>query len=179
MGKRRVKKKSKLKNLLLIFPILAIFSAILIYKLAFPPKEFVKNVTIEKVSGIFYNYEITKYPSYGKIYSLEANKNITLGVVTDPFNLAFGEIPVGGHYVKRAINLKNNFNKTVKVEIKVYGNVSKIVEISERKFILNPFEEKQIPVYFLTNRTSPGFFNGEIDVIVKVPKYKFFEWLDI
>jgi hypothetical protein len=53
------------------------------------------------------------------------------------------------------------------------GNISKKVKFSEDSFWLNPNEKKRIDVYFFTNETISGFFEGEIRVEVKIPKYDF------
>jgi len=169
---KRARRDKKLINLLFI----PLFAILLFFIIFFPKEEkqaFVKNYTIEKKSGIFFDYEITRYYAAAKVIEVKPGENYTLGVVTDPWNLNFGEIPGGGSYARRFIDLQNLREKKVRVELYSIGNISKKVKFSEDSFWLNPNEKKRIDVYFFTNETISGFFEGEIRVEVKIPKYDF------
>ena len=169
---KKAKEKNKFNNFLFI-PIFAILLFLIIF---FPKEEreiFVKNYTIEKKSGILFDYEITKYYSAARVVEIRAGENYTLGVVVDPWNLNFGEIPGGGSYGRRFIDLHNLRDKKVKIELSAVGNISKKIKFSENYFWLEPYEKKRIDVYFFTNETRLGFFEGEIKVKVKIPKYDF------
>jgi hypothetical protein len=169
---RRAKKEKKLINLLFI----PLFAILLFFIIFFPKEEkvvFIKNYTLEKKSGLLFDYEITRYYTAAKVIERKPGENYTLGIVTDPWNLVFGEIPGKGSYAKRFIDLQNLKDKKVKVELFVVGNISKKVKFSEDSFWLNPNEKKRIDVYFFTNETKSGFFEGEIRVKVEIPKYEF------
>jgi len=167
---RRVKNDKKLINLLFI----PLFAILLFLIVVFPKEEkgaFVKNYTVEKRSGLLFDYEITRYYSTAKVLEIKPFENYTLGVVTDPWNLIFGEIPGGGSYAKRFIELQNLRDREVKVNIYAIGNISKKVGFSESSFWLAPREKKKVDIYFFTNETKYGFFEGEVRVEVKIPKH--------
>jgi len=156
---------------------LPLITLLLIFIIFFPIEkrdaELVKNFTLEKRSGILFDYEITRYYTSARVIEIRPGENYTIGVVTDPWNLVFGEIPAGGSYARRFIDLENLRENKVKVKLYSLGNISKKIKFSEEYFWLNPNEKKRIDVYFFTNETKYGFFEGEVRVEVKIPKYGF------
>jgi hypothetical protein len=132
------------------------------------PTEFVTNKTILNYSNLFFTYKIIKYPTNVEIVS-PLKGNVTLGFVTDPWNLNFGIVPGNGSYVKRFISVTNLKEKYNKIKLKTYGNITLLVNFSKNDFVLN--ESAAIEVNLYTDTAEFGNYSGEIDVIIKVPKY--------
>lgn len=149
-------------------------------KYPFYPSQFVTNKTFVKVSNLFYTYEITRYPTdvnLTKAIPLEQLKNI--GVVTDVWNLKFGRIPTGGNYsIRRFVTVKNNLDKSVTIEGKAYGNISKLIVFPQNNLLLAPKQQTNFTVKLTpTLQIKKGYYAGEIDIIVKIPKFGFgFDW---
>ena len=139
-----------------------------------PPQEFVTNETVEIKENVWFRYEITRYPSSATIYA--SSNNLTFGITTESWNLNFGEIPLGKDVagIKRFVIISNSRDDNVYVELKAYGNISKIVTFSENNFVLKPNETINVEIKSsASNETIPGIYVGEIDVIVKIPKFSF------
>lgn len=154
---------------------LAIAVLLLIFLISYQPKpkEFVTNRTFETYSDLFFNYEITKYPSSGEVSTVQpTQERLTLGVTIDPWNLNFGVIPAGNNFGTRFINLVNK-KENAKISFKVYGNISPFVNFSKNDFILHSKENVTVEVNFYTASAKVGNYSGEIDVIVQRPKYDF------
>jgi len=161
-----------------IFLIISLIVIILIIYLGFQepsePQEFVKNKTFSNYSTLFFYYEISRYPSSVEIKPLEAvSENITLGFVTDPWNINFGIIPGNGILVKRTVELTNLKDENSKVILRVYGNISPLVSFSENNFIMHPHEKASIEISLYDNDTKKMNYTGEIDVISKKAIYNF------
>jgi len=138
------------------------------------PTEFVTNKTFTTYSDLFFNYEISKYPSRVEIAKAEpAKEKITIGLTVDPWNLDFGIIPEGKNFGTRFINLANLKEKDAKISFKVYGNISPFVKFNKNNFILHPNENLTVEVSFHAEGAKIGNYSGEIDVIVQRPKYDF------
>lgn len=156
----------------LILASLILISLILMYEIHLYygfniKKDFVKNMTTEKNSGIFFVYETVKYPSNVEIIKLENKSNISIGMTGDSWNLNFGVIPVGIEN-RRFINLANKNEGIYRVEIHVYGNISPMVSFDKNNIVLRKGDEVKITALLnstLSERT--GKFVGEIDVISK------------
>jgi hypothetical protein len=144
-------------------------------------EESVINKTVLAYSDLFFDYEVTKYESGAEVTGIySSNKNLTLGVVVDPWNIEFGSIPTGNNTGTRFISLENLKEKESKVSFKVYGNISPFVDFSRNNFILHSNEKTMVEASFYTNSSKIGNYSGEIDVIIKTPKYDFlyFFWND-
>jgi hypothetical protein len=139
------------------------------------PKDYVSNKTYSNYSNILYSYDILRYPSSVEIIDLDLKKeNVTLGFVTDSWNINFGVIPGNGTYVRRNIELTNRKDSPSKIELRAYGNISTHVSFSQNDFILNPGDKASIDIYLFSNSTNSGNYTGEIDVIAKKAIYNFF-----
>ncbi len=157
----------------LIFSLLLILVLILLLS----PKnqrreEFVVNMSLEKRSDLFFNYEILRYPSRAEVIPLKEER-MGIGIEVDPWNLNFGSIPAGNNFGKRFISLSNPQAKDVNVRFEVHGNISPFVKFSRNNFMLRAGEKERIEVYFNASSAKIGNYSGEIDVIIKVPKYDF------
>ena len=137
------------------------------------PKEFVKNITIDTYSNFFYSYEVMRYPTDAEVTDLEeGQERIGVGVVTDPWNLRFGSIPLGSGS-SRYLELMNVGEGDAQIIFRAHGNISRYVGFSKNKFVLSPRDNITIKVTFHPTLVSGAFgnFTGEIERIVKIPRY--------
>lgn len=139
------------------------------------PTEFVSNKTYSNFSNLFYTYEILRYPSNVEIMDIgNLKENVTLGFVTDPWNINFGVIPGNGTYVMRNIEFTNKKEGQSKVYLTAYGNISPHIYFSQSTLTLETGEKASVDIYMFSNNTEPGNYSGEVDVIVKKAIYNFF-----
>jgi len=170
----------KTKTFLFIL-VTIIILLILPSKIQIEPKEIVENMTFITNSDLFFDYEVTKYPTKVEITSTKfLEEGGLIGVVVDPWNLNFGIVPTGGSSVKRQIELFNTKEKAGKISFKVYGDISPLVSFSDNDFIIHENENLTVMIYLNTGNLI-GNYSGEIDVVAKKPKYKFLypilEWI--
>jgi len=136
------------------------------------PREYVMNMTYKEYANVLYKYEIMMYPSRAEVtYVGPEQERIGVGVVTDPWNLNFGSVPMGGSY-SRYVDLTNIGEKDAKVIFRVYGNITPFVGFSKDNFILHPKESISVKITFKSS-DEVGNYTGRIDRIVKIPKYDF------
>jgi hypothetical protein len=140
------------------------------------PKEFVNDKVILNYTNLLFNYKIIRYPTSAEIVPF-TEKNINIGFVTDPWNLKFGNTPGNGSYITRYIAITNLKEKYNKIKLKAYGNITPLVNFSKNNFVLNENESVAIEVNFNTDSAALGNYTGEIDIIIKVPKYDFLKTL--
>ena len=168
-----------MKKEIIIFALLLIVFLIFITREPPEPKEFVNDKVILNYSNLFFNYKIIRYPTSVEVLPLE--KNINIGMVTDPWNLKFGSVPGNGSSIKRYISITNLKEKYNKIKLRTYGNITPIVNFTEKDFILNQNESAAIEVNLYTDSVEYGNYSGEIDVIIKIPNYDFLKillWLN-
>jgi hypothetical protein len=136
----------------------------------FEPRDFVKEREVLNSSSMLFSYNIIRYPTSAEV--LEYNgENISMGFVTDPWNIKFGSVIGNGTTVKRYISIRNVVSGYSRVTIKAYGNISPMVSFSRSNFVLTGNESLAIEVLFDTQNASYGNYSGEIDVVSKTPKY--------
>ncbi len=136
----------------------------------FVPKNYVKNLTYQSYSGFLFKKEVTRYPIKVSIKPLEGNKSrINFGIAGEKYELNFGYMPLNTSSMK-FIEIKNENNLPSKIWIRVYGNVTDLVEVNNSNFTLGSGEERKINV--LLNATKLGNYSGELDIESKTPKYK-------
>jgi len=164
-------KKVKKRLIVLLVAIIFLF---FLFEYKPQPTEFVTNRTFITYSDLFFNYEITKYPSRVEVVKAEPVKEkITIGLSVDPWNLDFGIIPEGKNFGTRFINLANFKQKDAKISFKVYGNISPFVKFGKNDLILRANENLTVEVSFHAEGAKIGNYSGEIDVVVQRPKYDF------
>ena len=141
------------------------------------PATFVKNQTMDTDENALFTYEINRYPANVRI-SNTTGENITVGFALEPGSINFGIVPTGGSAGKRFITLQNIAEKQSKITLTAYGNISQMVQFSDNNFLLSKDAPKSIEIIIQTkNETMLGNYSGEIDIIVKKPKYGFAERL--
>lgn len=166
-----------LKKDSIIFIIIVIIFLLFILTIEPPkPKEFVNDKAVLNYSNALFDYKIMRYPTSIEIGSPE-DGNVNLGFVTDPWNLKFGVIPGNGSYVRRYVNIKNSKEKYSLINLEAYGNISSMINFSKNNFVLNENESAAVEIDLYTNSSEPGNYSGEIDIIIKVPKYDFLDVL--
>ncbi len=135
------------------------------------PEVFVQNRTFATKSDIFYNYEITKYPSkVGIVNLMTKNASNIIGVSTDPWIIDFGIIPVGENFAQKTINLANKNKEDAKIRLKAFGNISSMVSFNRNNFYLKG-NETIYAFLNVTKNTEPGNYTGEIDIIIQREKF--------
>jgi len=174
MKKKNKKKTKMLKLTLVIFLLLA---ALAFYYFSNKSYEIVSSYKIEKSQNIFFEIEKTRIPTKALVFN-PREKNLTLGFSTEAYVLDFGIIPGNGSYSKKYLDLENFYENRTKVEVKVFGNISSKIYLPLSNFWLEGKEKKRIEIYFFTNQTISGYYEGEVDVIVKRPRYSFVYDLD-
>jgi hypothetical protein len=165
-----------MKTLAILLAVLIVAAAFILLNLGQPPepRDLVKNKTMDSFSTMLFEYEIFRYPSNVEIKQMDRPEdNITLGFVTDPWNINFGVIPGNGTVVQRNIVLSNKKDKDSRISLVSYGNVSKMVRFSENDFVLRNGENASIDIFLNSSRAEYGNYTGEIDVIVKKAIYNF------
>jgi len=160
-----------LKKEIVIVAVIVILAFFALAREPEEPKDIVNDKVILNYTNVFFDYRIERYPTSVEITS--PSGNVTLGFVTDPWNLKFGIVPGNGSYIRRYINIKNSNEKYDKIKLKVFGNISPLVNFSRNEFVLNENESAVIEVRLKTDSAEYGNYSGEIDLIVKVPKYDF------
>jgi hypothetical protein len=135
------------------------------------PKDFVNDKTILNYTNIFFNYKIIRYPTSAEIVPTSGG-NVNIGMVTDPWNLKFGSLPGNKSFIKRYIGVTNLNEKYNKINLKVYGNITPLVNFSKNSFVLNENESTVVEVNLYSDSANLGNYSGEIDIIIKVPKYE-------
>jgi hypothetical protein len=139
------------------------------------PTDFVTDMQFNAYSNLFYTYEVVRYPTDVEVTANEPDQDrLGVGVVVDSWNLKFGSIPVGGSST-RFMELANLGQEDAKVILRAYGNVSRYVGFSRNNFILYPKDNVTIRIIFHPDpdADTTGNYTGEIDRIIKIPKYGF------
>ncbi len=128
---------------------------------------YVSNVTVDKTGDLLFNYEITRYPSAVEVKTIQPDSNITLGFVTDPWNLNFGIVPFNGSYEKRQVVLFNSNDEKVKVSVVAFGGISPLVDVPGNDIVLGAKQTADMGIYLRTYTYPEGNYSGEIDIVVK------------
>jgi len=176
---KKRKRKKDMKKISLLISIMALF--VLILAIQPRQKEIVEGMIVEQSGDLFFVYQTTRYPANVEIIQTKPEEQgISIGIAVDPWNLNFGILPVGSNG-RRFIDLSNLQDRAVKVKLEVYGNISPMVSFSKNNFILRKGKNSTVDIMArTTTETIPGNYTGEIDVILKKPKYdfayNFLEW---
>ena len=168
---KRKRKKDRKKVFLLAF-VLALFIFVVIMRPG--QKEIVESMLVEESEDLFFVYQTTRYPASVEVIQTEPEKQgILIGLAIDPWNLNFGIVPIGSTG-RRFIDLFNLQDDDVKVKFEVYGNISPMISFSKNNFILKKGKNSTVDTIAQTTDVDlPGNYTGEIDVILKKPKYDF------
>lgn len=134
------------------------------------------SATLLILNAKFYNllFEVTtiSFTSKAKVFD-PREENLTIGFSNDPNILDFGVLPGNGSYSKKYIKIENPFDEKIKVEVRVKGNISSKVFLPKNNFWLNEKERSELEIYFFSNQTLSGYFEGMVDLAIKKPRYGF------
>jgi len=131
---------------------------------------FVKVVKFEQKKTPLFIQEVVRYPAYGNVtpFLLAGNKSIKIGVSSQTDALNFGVLSEN-LTVRKFINLRNNKESKVKVCFFSYGGIKPFVRIKGNNFIMGGKEAREVEIAF--NATKIGSYLGEIDVVIRRPRY--------
>ena len=172
-------KKTDFKSLSVFVFILVAFSLLINFysKPSFNSESPVLNFTKLYSEDLFFTYEINKYPTHVEISNV-TERNISVGFSLEPSTLSFGVVPTGGNTGKRFLTLKNTQDNKAKIMFFTYGNISPMVHFSDNYFYILPETPKNVDIMLETDRDTPiGDYSGEINLVIKRPKYSFIGWV--
>lgn len=179
---KKQSKKQKKSNLIKSVPVIMVvaviiaLSAIVFYMPSFESDSPVQNHTVIYEEGMFYTYEINKYPTSVEISDI-TERNLSVGFSLETSSLNFGVVPTGGNMGKRFLTLKNTQDSKAKMLFVVYGDISPMIKFNDNEFYLLPEVLKDIEIVLETKQdTMVGNYSGEINLVVKRSKYGFLEW---
>jgi hypothetical protein len=99
---------------------------------------------------------------------LEVSENMSrVGISVDPNILQFGILPKN-ITTQKILYITNGNKVPVKVNLKVYGTISPFVKFNKNNFILSP--NQNISVNVKGGGNIVGKYDGEVQVIIKIPK---------
>jgi len=135
------------------------------------PTDLVNEKVISNYSNIFFDYKIIRYPTNVEI--IQPEENVNIGIVADPWNLNFGSLPGNGSYATRYISITNSGEKYNRIKLKSYGNITSLLKFGKNDFTLSENGTTAVEVTLNTSSSEFGNYSGEIDAVIKVPKYDF------
>jgi hypothetical protein len=173
---KKIKSRKKRLAIYIFLVIVALFligMAYFFYELTILPSTPESLVTkierTESESLLFYKTYV-RIPTRAIVIPMnKTNQTLKLGIDTDTNELNWGKIPEGIKVVK-LLDLKNPKKLDGKVNIFVYGDIKPYIVV-DSKFILKSRETRNMELSFKSDKV--GAYSGEIDVLVRVPKYDF------
>lgn len=166
------------KYLILLVGVAVILSAAAVFggaymlskaaKLPNEPASFVETVTVEDNLGTLFMEKKFRYPTAAVVVPPSLDKPIRVGIAGQQNELNFGVAPINSS-VRKFINLGNSEQLPIKVHILSYGEMAQNINAPQKDFIMESGEEKEIEVAY--NCTQIGEFKGEVDVLIRVPRY--------
>ena len=124
--------------------------------------------------GIGIMYYDSTYVHMEKIY-MQIGVAEKVGINVDSDAIYFGKVyPGGGSY--RKIKITNNFEIPLQAEIKLEGNITPFVSVSQNNFIIEPGQSEDMTFYAKTKTNSLyGNYTGNATVYyTRVLPFKFF-----
>lgn len=95
-----------------------------------------------------------------------------IGVDPSPeFPLYLGKIPIGGSGT-RNFTVANDYNHSLKVDIKSTGDISQFLVISDNHFILKESESRELRISAIPSLSpdpQPGNYSGDLTIIFRKP----------
>jgi len=116
-------------------------------------------LTVILTIGI-YQYIVIDYKEVKTGIIVNADLRAGFGIMKGNDFLYFGSMYRGG-MVEQKVDLKSDYRAWVK--IKIEGNISDFVSVSENNFILEPYQQKEITFTASIPETAiPGNYTGDI-----------------
>jgi hypothetical protein len=180
MKKNNKNKKTNKKEKTIIYTIILTTLAIAIILIVFIIKgpipthtqELESTEKIEHYDSLLYDIAVKRYLSNAIVYNT-SDEGVYLGITVDRWT-NFGHMPQNAK-TKRTIEIKNTYDKKIKYEIIAIGEVKPFIDSIPQKMTLKPNQEISANVIF--DGKEIGNYTGEVNVILKIPKYKFLNWL--
>jgi len=124
--------------------------------------------TLVFLSALIIFISIINLPLNKEVFSAKFVLGENMGFDLSPGKLNFGKI-VSGRSTSREITVENNYDESIKVNIKSSGEISKYMIVSENNFILNPLESKNITFsVYTTGLTEFRDYIGKVSIISRV-----------
>ncbi|MEA1924394.1 MAG: hypothetical protein U9M95_00835 [Candidatus Altiarchaeota archaeon] len=168
------KKKRVFKGLFVFFMISIVVLAGLFYLIhsdTVPePVTPVSKQKREIIDTSFFVNEVVRIPTSANVIKPDPSSGI-IKVGIDPgtdalnFGRVFTDMPV-----RKYVELENSEGYTVRVCIRKYGSILPYLNSSVDSFILESGEGRDVMVSFVGKKL--GYFEGEVDVIIRKPRYK-------
>lgn len=133
-------------------------------------------VLILLIAAIFLIANVQLFETNAKQFNMSAqailvtSADTKIGVAAQTDELNFGRIPLGGKSTK-LIDISNGFKSRAKIKMKMSGNISEYIELSENETLLGPEEIKQIRIMF--NSKDAGNYTGKLEITTYLSKSGF------
>ncbi len=174
---KKSKKSKKSKNIKVLVIVLAILIFLLffiseLFSIEQEPVVLATNMSIEQKDGIFFESILYRYPTEVLVIERTNQTKLDLGVSSETDRLNFGRLvfnvtPV----VTKFLSIPNNGERPAKIKIINYGNISQFITPDQNNIIVQP--GKELTVKIVLNITELGYYTGEMEVKIKIPKYDF------
>lgn len=160
-------RKISLLAVTIILSILAVLGTIFLNETP-EPGEYVQKITREHTEDFFFEKDIVRHPARGNITYLRVeNQTVKVAVSADSHELNFGAI-LENMTVRKFLNLRNK-DVNVKICVISYGSIKHFINTGNNNFIMKTNESAEIMIEFGGDKI--GSYTGEVDVIIKKPKY--------
>jgi len=132
------------------------------------PSEYASEITQVDNNNFIYKEKIIRYPAKGAVIPYVLNETLKVGLSVDKDKLDFGLIPQGLS-VNKVVEFKNNDYGPAKVLVATYGNIKPFVN-TEKSFVIAAGDNRSLNI--VMNASVIGQYSGEIDVVMRVPRYE-------
>lgn len=136
------------------------------------PAQPAKIKTAETYPGLFFTYDVIRYPASAEISDISKG-NVSIAFNITPGSIDFGSVPAMGAS-KRTVNISAK-DSSKRIVIKSYGNISAFLSVSDGDFMLNA--SKEISLTFSAGNNTAGWYSGEIDIIAQRSNFGPLQWI--
>ncbi|VVB52449.1 Uncharacterised protein [uncultured archaeon] len=121
--------------------------------------------------SLLYKEKVYRFPANFTVLPSDiGSSKLNIGVATDTASLNFGIVPVGFN-VTKTLNITSPESNNAKIFIRVKGNISSQLNPSSDSVNLAPGTKNIVTL--VAAGTEIGEYSGEVQVIIKVPRYFF------
>lgn len=133
------------------------------------PENFVNEESVDHSPGFFMINDIIRYPAKANVTPLDISKNITVGVAAQTSELNFGNVPQN-ITIRKFISLRNNEKTPVRICVLGRGDIAPHIQLTQGDdFVIQGNRARDMEMTF--NSTDIGSYSGEVDIIVRKPRY--------
>ncbi len=161
--------------LLGIFSLVFIVSSGLVYFLIIKdnvpePDSLARKYSRKLTNTTFFSRDIVRFPSSANVTPANrSDKVLKVGVDPSTGSLNFGRMYVDMP-IRKFIDVGNHEDIDVKICVMKYGQIAKYINASRDSFVIKPGEQRKIQISFVSDEI--GYFEGEVDIVIKKPRYK-------